>query len=698
MILPTGEGKMDRFIKVDLAKFRLKPEDEIKSLFLLSEGKNKVAVFACKKCFHPFSEDGVREDCRFIYELIKDVLCKELVLCLETEFLCNEHHLENKLEELNFGVVEKDLVAVYACGIGVQVVSSCTGCEVIALADTIPQGGYHGITLYGDRCKGCAQCYLSLTGGICPVVNCAKGLVNGPCGGAKNDKCEVSAALKIDKECAWENIYKRLSALMGYTGKVKFSYSGEGSRVGVEIIDYTKFRYGGQAVYKNLIKEKRSASFYGGVYPFEKKEYAADKVIRQLPEPEVVVLPLLQHTGQVCEPLVKVKDEVKIGQKIGDAAAYISAPVHSPVSGRVISIEERIHPIIKQKVPCVVIENDGRESTEEGLIARENYEGLSREELINIIREKGVVGLGGAMFPTHVKISAPKRIDTLILNGCECEPYLTCDYRVMLERTESLFRGMKILMKILDVEKGYIVVEDNKKEAIEKLNKTRKEMCEEGIQVVEVRTKYPQGAERMLIKKVLGREVPRGGLPLDVGVVVNNVQTAIAVHDAVVYGMPLIKRVITVSGEGVKNPGNYDIKLGTLVKDIWLLCVQDDISSFDNYVVKMGGPMMGIRLETLEFPVIKGTSGIVALRRPFIESQLLDRECIKCGRCVDVCPMELYPLRYWFNFRNKSYEASVDDGIMNCIECGCCEYVCSSKIALVEVIKRMKQMLRGKKN
>jgi len=676
-------------VKVDWSKFELKPVEEIKKLFTLSQDKNKIAVFACKKCYHPFfSEDDVREECEQVYELLVNVLNKELVLCLEVEFLCNEHQLKKKLKEVNFEGIYKELIAVYACGIGIQTVSSCVAdYEVIALSNTIPQGGYHGVALYVDKCKGCNQCYLSITAGICPVVNCAKGLVNGPCGGAKNGKCEVSFVLKVDRECAWEKIYNRLSVLKPAAVRPGCREREEK----VEVMDYTKFK-SEQSAYKSLIKEKRTASFYGGVYPFEKKEYTANEAICQFPEPAVVVLPLLQHTGQVCEPLVAVGDKVKVGQKVGDAKAYISAPVHSPVSGKVVAIEERTHPILKQSIPCVIIENDGRDVCDELLIPRKDYEEVSREELISIIREKGVVGLGGAMFPTHVKLSSTKRIDTLILNGCECEPFLTCDYRIMLERTEALFHGMKILMKVLNVERGMVVVEDNKKEAVRKL---RDELCEKNIEVVEVKTKYPQGAERMLIKKVLGREVPRGGLPLDVGVVVNNVHTAVAVYDAVVCGLPLVKRVVTVSGEDAKNPGNYEIKLGTLARDVWTHCIHDDISLAGNYVVKLGGPMMGVKLETLELPLIKGTSGMVALRKPFIENFLLERECIRCGRCVDVCPMELYPLRYWCNFKNRRYENSTNDGVLDCIECGCCEYVCSSKIALVEIIKRTKQILKS---
>ncbi|HCJ66111.1 MAG TPA: electron transport complex subunit RsxC [Elusimicrobia bacterium] len=429
--------------------------------------------------------------------------------------------------------------------------------------------------------------------------------------------------------------------------------------------------------------------FHGGIHPAEEKN-TKDIPIRQAREPKKVVLPLQQHTGVPCQPLVKVGDEVKVGQKIGDVNALISAPVHSSVSGKVVAIEPYLHPT-GSIVSSVIIESDEKNTLSEEIKPRANLENISLEEIKKIIREAGIVGLGGAAFPTHVKLSPPKekKIDTLILNGAECEPYLTADYRLMVERTEEIISGMKLLMKALSVERGIIGIEDNKPEAIKTVGKAISEG--NSLKVVSLRTKYPQGSEKHLIKSILNREVPSGGLPLDVGVVVNNVGTAYAVYEAVVKGLPLIKRVVTVSGNGVKEPQNLEVKIGTLFQDLISQC-----GGFDGKIEKiiMGGPLMGIAQYTTEVPVVKGTTGILVLRDSGV---IQSRPCIRCGRCIDVCPVYLMPTMYALLVEHKKWEDAEKYNILDCIECGCCAYICPSRIPLVHYIKYGKTELLMKR-
>jgi len=430
-----------------------------------------------------------------------------------------------------------------------------------------------------------------------------------------------------------------------------------------------------------------SRKLVGGIRPCEEKN-TKDLTIKQAHEPKKVVIPLHQHTGVPCQPLVKIGDEVKVGQKIGDINALITAPVHSSVSGKVVAIEPCPHPT-GDIVPAIVIESDGKDTLSEEIKSRGNWETLSLEEIRKIVREAGIVGLGGAAFPTAVKLSSPKekKIDTFILNGAECEPYLTADYRLMVERPQEIISGMKLLMRALGVEKGFIGIEDNKPEAIEKLRAKSEELGEK-IEIVELKTRYPQGSEKHLIKVILNREVPSGGLPLDVGVVVNNVGTAFAVYEAVVKGLPLIKRVVTISGDGVKEAQNLEVKIGTLFQDLI-----DQCGGFDGKVGKiiMGGPMMGVAQYTTEVPVIKGTTGILVFKDTLVT--LLMRPCIRCGKCIDVCPMYLMPAMYALLVEHKKWEEVEKYNILDCIECGCCAYVCPSKIPLVHYIKYGKSEL-----
>lgn len=432
-------------------------------------------------------------------------------------------------------------------------------------------------------------------------------------------------------------------------------------------------------------------TFRQGIHPPERKKFSKDKKTERIPPPPRVVVPLSQHTGAPCAPLVKKKDKVEEGQKIGDHDAFISSPVHSPISGEVVSIEKLPHPILGE-AEAIVIEWDGQE--------RKNWpyqevelSSLSPEKIRKKVREAGIAGMGGAAFPTHVKLSPPpeKPIDTVILNGCECEPYLTADYRIMMERTEECLFGLKLIMKATGAKRGYIGIENNKKDAISLIKKMVKGEAE--IEVVPLRTKYPQGGEKMLIKAILGREVPSGGLPLDVGVVVQNVGTAVAITEAVKAGKPLIERVITVTGSGVNKAANLMVPIGTPLKYILDYCNFKENAT----AIVMGGPMMGIAQYSLECPVIKGTSGILVM----LENELsLDREqpCVRCARCVDHCPVGLLPTVLVKLVKAERWDRLGEFNIMDCIECGCCAYVCPSKIPIVQLIKWGKVELRQVKS
>jgi len=426
-------------------------------------------------------------------------------------------------------------------------------------------------------------------------------------------------------------------------------------------------------------------AFSGGIKPkhsklTEKKEVKAAKL------PKRVVIPLLQHTGAVCKPLVNVNDHVAVGQKIGDSEEDMSALIHASISGVVKEIKEMPHPL-GTKVNSVIIESDGKIEWHESVKARDNVDSLSKEELLKIIKEAGIVGLGGAGFPTHVKLNVKdKKIDTLIINGAECEPYLTADHRLMLEQTEKIVKGLEIIKKVVGAEKAIIGVEDNKKDAIALLYEKVKD---KNIEIVSLKTRYPQGAEKLLIYSILGRKVPARGLPLDVNVVVNNVGTAKAVHDAVYENKPVIERIVTVTG-AVKDPGNFTVRIGVLFKDLIEEC---NGYSGDTKKIIMGGPMMGIAQETANVPVVKGTTGLLVLDKIDIEAK---EPCIKCARCVDACPMLLIPA-FIAKFSGKElYEQADSFNALDCFECGCCAYVCPSKIPLVELIKKGKMEIMKK--
>lgn len=431
------------------------------------------------------------------------------------------------------------------------------------------------------------------------------------------------------------------------------------------------------------------ATFRGGAHPPEKKELSKDSPIEFPPEPERVIIPLSQHTGAPCKPAVNVGDLVKKGQLIGTPEGFVSAAVHSSVSGKVLSIETVQLPTGRYS-QAVVIEND-KQNEWANLKDNPDYMKLSPEELKEKIKDAGIVGLGGAAFPTHVKLSPPKEkpIDVVILNGAECEPYLTADYRLMIEKTEEVVEGLKILMKILQVKRGIIGIEDNKPDAILKMREAVKGF--EDVEVWALKVKYPQGAEKMLIKATTGREVPPRGLPMDVGVVVQNIGTAFAIYEAVRFGKPLIERVVTITGEGIKNPKNLMVKIGTPVSALIEHC-----GGFTDGVGKIiaGGPMMGFALLGLDYPVTKGTSGILVL--PETEVVHVDdfKPCIRCGRCVDACPMGLIPSMLSILGEKGFYEEMKEYNLFDCFECGTCAFVCPSKRPIVHFVRLGKSLVK----
>lgn len=430
-------------------------------------------------------------------------------------------------------------------------------------------------------------------------------------------------------------------------------------------------------------------TFKGGVHPPDKKELAKDRAIKVAQAPKQVVIPLSQHIGAPCKPAVEIGQQVKKGEVVGTPQGFVSAPVHASVSGKVVSIGE--FPLATGKMTLsVVIENDFQEEWT-SLKDHPDYISLPPEQLKEMVKDAGLVGMGGAAFPTHVKLSPPKEkpIDVLVINGAECEPYLTADYRLMIERPSDIIEGTKILMKILGVKKAFIGIEDNKPDAVEILKKAASGIAE--ITVCGLEVKYPQGAEKMLIKAAVNREVPPRALPMDVGVVVQNIGTTIAVFEAARYGKPLIERVVTVSGESINEPANLMVKIGTLVSELIKEC-----GGFKAEAAKVisGGPMMGFAMYDLNVPVTKGTSGILALPEEGLVHVDEFNPCIRCGRCIEACPMGLMPSMLSVLSERGFYEEAKGYGLFDCFECGSCTYVCPSKRPIVQFVRLAKSMVK----
>lgn len=423
----------------------------------------------------------------------------------------------------------------------------------------------------------------------------------------------------------------------------------------------------------------------------EHKELTEHNLIRKAKLPSKVHIPLIQHFGKPCDKvLAKLNDFVKTGQMIATSEGGVFSPIHASISGKIISITDCPHPLLG-RAKAVVIESDGEDEKIYDLINRnDEVQAYSAEKIREIIFNAGIVGLGGAGFPTHIKLKPPKPVDTFILNGVECEPYLNVDYRLMLERTEEIILGMKIIIKVLGAKNVYIAIEDNKKEAIELFR--RADLPSNWIIVV-LKTRYPQGGEKQVIKSCLNREVPQGKMPFDIGVVVNNVGTVYAIYEAVCKNKPFYEKVITVAGRGLTNSSNLEVRLGTSIRDLIDEC--GPIKEEPRKVV-MGGPMMGIAQYNLDAPIIKGTSGIILFGKDEVV-EVQERFCIKCGECVTHCPIGLEPGMISLAIAKDRLDLAQEYGVMDCIECGLCSYICPANRNLVQAIKYAKQKIEDKR-
>lgn len=421
----------------------------------------------------------------------------------------------------------------------------------------------------------------------------------------------------------------------------------------------------------------------GGVHPPENK-ITADRKIEVLAIPKTVAVPIAQHIGAPAKVIVNKGDEVKVGQIIAQSGGFVSANIHSSVSGKVTKIDKVTDTGGYQR-DAVIIEVNGDEWLEtidkSDKIIKDFK--LSSEEIIKKITEAGIVGMGGATFPSHVKLMVPKgkQADILIINGVECEPYLTSDHRVMLEKGEELIIGTQILMAALNVKKAIIGIENNKKDAIQHLTTIASKYP--GTTVMPLKVKYPQGGEKQLIKAAIKREVPSGGLPIDVGAVVHNVGTAYAVYEAVQKNKPLFERVVTITGKSLSAPGNYLVRIGTPASD--LINIAGGMPENTGKVIS-GGPMMGKAIADINTPVTKGTSGILILPKEDSQRKKM-QACIRCAKCVSVCPMGLEPFLLMTLSVKKEYEREEKEKVMDCIECGSCSYTCPSDRPLLDYIR-----------
>ena len=429
-------------------------------------------------------------------------------------------------------------------------------------------------------------------------------------------------------------------------------------------------------------------TFRGGIHPYEGKELSKDHPIEKYLPKGDLVYPLSQHIGAPSVPCVKKGDTVLAGQKIADAGGFVSVPLHASVSGTVKGIEKHLN-ATGSMVDCIVIEND--QQYQEVEYQETRLEDLTKEEILNRIKEGGVVGMGGAGFPTHVKLAPkdPSKIEYILVNGAECEPYITSDYRRMIEEPEKVVKGLQVILTLFDSAKGYICIEDNKPDCIAKMKELVKDI--DRIEVKEVMTKYPQGGERTLIYAATGREINSSMLPADVGCGVDNVETVISVYKAVILGRPVNSRVVTMSGDGIKEPKNLLVLSGTDMSEL-----VDAAGGLKAKIAKAisGGPMMGFALYDLHVPCTKTTSAFLFLEHDAVsEAQEIQTACINCGRCVSVCPGHVLPARL-AKLAERGDMAGFEamDG-MECCECGCCSYICPAKRPLTQSIKSMRKMV-----
>ena len=447
---------------------------------------------------------------------------------------------------------------------------------------------------------------------------------------------------------------------------------------------------------------KARLSFPGGTFPPESKELTRDCEIQVGPAVKEVAIMLSQHIGAACRPIVREGNMVQAGQKVGDCDAFVSALVHSSITGKVKEISLRSHAVLGRS-PAIVVEAYAHNPTRHPsfkLYDDFDESRYSSEQICEAVRQAGIVGMGGAGFPTRVKIEPnpemPKKI--LIINGCECEPYITCDYRIMLEWTEQIMAGVKLAKKASGCLEVFIGIEDNKPEAIEVMDAAVRTYGDgEKIKVVPVRTKYPQGGERQLIKSILNKNVPTGGIPPMIGVLVLNVATVAAIAEAVVCNWPLTHRVVTVTGEAIANPGNYYVPIGTSVEDLIEFC--GGVTQKSAKVI-VGGPMMGVAIADLKTPITKTTGAITVLTKYQIGKTKFEKRqtpCIRCGRCLEVCPERLVPTKIAHAVKNNLLDVAENYYVSACTECGCCSYVCPANIELTGYIRTGKIFLARQK-
>ncbi|MCM1136579.1 MAG: electron transport complex subunit RsxC [Clostridium sp.] len=432
-------------------------------------------------------------------------------------------------------------------------------------------------------------------------------------------------------------------------------------------------------------------TFVGGIHPYDGKDLSKDKPIREVLPKGDLVYPMSQHIGAPAQPIVKKGDRVLAGQKIAEAGGFVSAPVYATVSGTVKAIEPR-RVVTGDLVTSIVVEDD-KKYEEADWPEPAPLEELTREEKINLIREAGIVGMGGAGFPTAVKLSPkePEKIEYVIVNCAECEPYLTSDYRKMLEEPRELIGGLKVILSLFENARGILAVEDNKPNCVAKLRRLTKN--ENKITVKALKTKYPQGAERQLIYATTGRAINSSMLPADAGCVVNNVDTVIAVFNAVTYGEPLMYRIVTVTGDAIAEPQNFKVRIGTNYHEL-----VEEAGGFKKQSVKIvsGGPMMGFGIFDLDVPTTKTSSALLCLTKDEV-SAMEPGPCINCGKCVEVCPGRVVPRKLADYAEHYDEEAFVKNNGMECCECGCCSYICPAKRPLTQVIKSMRKMQLAKK-
>ena len=436
----------------------------------------------------------------------------------------------------------------------------------------------------------------------------------------------------------------------------------------------------------------RLLTFKGGVHPNDYKEKSKNSQIKRIAPPDFLYLHLSQHTGAPSKPIIEKKEEIKIGQKIAQASGKLSVGLHSPVNGTYMGLTIYPHPLggMKEAMRIKTNREDNEPFKEQ---KRTRIKNLSKKELINIIKNSGIVGMGGAAFPTYFKLQVPpsKKIKDLIINGIECEPYLTSDYRLMLEKSEEIMKGIDIIRRIINPKNVWISIEANKLDALRALQDADSQFP--WARFVSLKTKYPQGSEKQLIDAVTGREIPEGGLPFDAGAYVQNISTAFAIYEAVYLGKPLFERVVTLTGN-VRHPSNFLTPIGTPFE--YLIELSEGVIGKPAKIIN-GGPLMGIAQSQAEVPVLKGTTGILIQNEKGYKKESV-RTCIRCSACVDACPMKLLPTELYKYIELDKLEKAKDLGVLSCMECGSCSYVCPANIPLTQQFKIAKNRITRKNN